>query len=304
MSRPSPERPSFAAAQGAEPNSPGHLSTGVLAQLACALEVAAPKPGNVHPGASFGHLSWLDFLAASVVIGPVFERAESTRVGRTVLDAVDASLAVTASNANLGIVLLIAPLARVPRTELDVRRGVDKVLRELDDEDCRLVYEAIRRANPHGLGDAPKSDVRGDAPSDLIAAMRLSEDRDFIARQYANGFADVFDRCLPRFRELLAEGRPILATIVRFFLDQLAAEPDSHIARRCGENDAAEASRRAARAFAAEPDSPESHARITELDRWLREADHRRNPGTTADVTAATLFLSLRTGIIRFPFSG
>ena len=66
-------------------------------------------------------------------------------------------------------------------------------------EDAERVYEAIRLANPGGLGDAPEQDVRDEPTVTLLEAMKLAADRDLIARQYANGFADVFDFGVPAF---------------------------------------------------------------------------------------------------------
>ena len=90
------------------------LSVGQCATLACLLEVTAPKPGNVHRGADFEDISFDDFVASAVAIGPVIEKATSHNVGQTVLLAVTATRSFVATNTNLGTVLLIAPLATVP----------------------------------------------------------------------------------------------------------------------------------------------------------------------------------------------
>ena len=89
------------------------LSIGQCATMACMLEATAAKPGNVHRGADFDDLTYLDLLMSGVAIAPAMEAAASgTSVGKTILDAVRATRAVVDTNTNLGIVLLLAPLAR------------------------------------------------------------------------------------------------------------------------------------------------------------------------------------------------
>src|SRR5258706_9708705 len=84
----------------------------IAAQLACLIEASAPKPGNVSPGRSFADLSYEDFLASAAAIGEPMAGAGTRPVGATVRLAVEATARWTRSNANLGIVLLLAPLAR------------------------------------------------------------------------------------------------------------------------------------------------------------------------------------------------
>src|SRR5262245_61656852 len=97
------------------------LSIGLCAQLACILEVTARKPGNVHRYADFADTTYLDFLLSAAAIAPVMDRAPGRPVGETVLEAVTATRRVTGTNTNLGISLLLAPLASVPadRNPLD-----------------------------------------------------------------------------------------------------------------------------------------------------------------------------------------
>src|SRR5690349_15154174 len=160
------------------------LSISQCATLACLLEATAPKVGNVHRGADFEDLTFADFLVTAVAIGPAMEHAGATGIGRAVLDAVGAAQAAVATNTNLGMALLIAPLAAVPWTEKLSTESVGRVLASLSPDDCRLVYEAIRLARPGGLGKVESMDVHGEPPSDLVAAMRAAADRDLVARQY------------------------------------------------------------------------------------------------------------------------
>src|SRR5262245_56682307 len=126
-------------------------SIGLCAQLACIWEATARKPGNVHRDRDIGDLSYLDFLVSAAAIAPVMETACGRPVGQTILEAVQATRRVTYTNSNLGIVLLLAPLAAVPPQE-NLRAGVTRVLNGLTVADAQAAYEAIRLAKPSGMG--------------------------------------------------------------------------------------------------------------------------------------------------------
>ena len=82
----------------------------VRCQAACLLEVVAPKPGNVSPGREFEDTTVADFLLSAAAIGPAFSVAAT--VGETVLRAVTDTRRLVSVNTNLGMILLLAPLAR------------------------------------------------------------------------------------------------------------------------------------------------------------------------------------------------
>jgi len=281
---------------------PAKLSIGQCGTLACLLEVSAPKPGNVHRGADFDDMTYLDMAASAVAIAPALEGvAADGRLGQCVLAAVVATRRVTATNTNLGTLLLLAPLAIVPQDD-PLRSGVARVLRGLDAADARCVYEAIRVAQPGGLGKVTEADVAGPPPTDLLSAMRLSADRDLVARQYIDGFAEVLDLVVPWLQEGLARGWPLAEAIVHAQMRLMSRFPDSLIARKCGAAVAAQASAMACDVLAAGSPGDETYQRgLLDLDFWLRSDGHRRNPGTTADLIAGGLFAALRDGIIEFP---
>src|ERR671932_288476 len=82
------------------------------AQLACVLEVSAEKPGNITPTHDFRDTSYEEMLRSAIAVGPELGRAGERRVGETVLAVVEASRRVAPANTNLGIALLLAPLAK------------------------------------------------------------------------------------------------------------------------------------------------------------------------------------------------
>jgi len=270
-------------------------------RLACALEAAARKPGNVHPQASFPDLTYVDFLRAADAAAPELARAAETGVGPAVLEAVRRVRNECRSNVNLGIVLLIAPLAAVPR-HLPLQQGLEQVLSSLDVDDAAHVYEAIRIAQPGGMGRADSQDVSQTPTVGLREAMRLAADRDAIAREYAEGYPLVLGRGIPLLAETLRFADDWETGIVRLHLTLMAEVPDTLIARKCGLETAREAARRAQDVLdAGWPATPAGRDRFAEFDSWLRSDGHRRNPGTTADLVAASLFAALREGAIAPP---
>jgi triphosphoribosyl-dephospho-CoA synthase len=274
------------------------LSPGAAATLACIWEATAPKPGNVHPDASFADATYDQFIAAAVAVGPVVERAATVGVGRTVLDAVRATREVVGTNTNLGTLLLIAPLAAVP-DEVRLDQGIAAVLSRLTHQDTRDVYEAIRISAASGLGRTAEADVFDDPPGNLqlVEAMRLAADRDLVARQYTNEFADVFTGPSEWIADRIDRGSTLSRAIVHAHIRQLSEWGDSLIARKCGSKLSDQAQERAAVALAACDAVEEAfQCAIAELDLWLRADGHRRNPGTTADFIAASLFVLLREG--------
>jgi len=150
------------------------------ALLASILEATAAKPGNVHPEASFEDLTYEDFVRSAVVAAPAFENAAERGVGATVLDAVQRTREAVGRNTNLGIALVLAPLATVP-AETPLEQGIGTVLTNLDVRDAEQVYEAIRLANPGGLGRVDMQDVSELPSVTLLEAMKMAADRDGIA---------------------------------------------------------------------------------------------------------------------------
>lgn len=284
------------------------MSIGQCATLACLLEATAPKVGNVHRGADFENLTFTDFVASAVAIGPAMEACspvrsnplQRVRVGATILEAIRATRQIVNTNTNLGMVLLIAPLAAVPRNEPLVG-GVGKVLRGLTPEDSRLVYEAIRLAQPGGMGQVDEMDVAAEAPSDLLVAMAAAAERDLVAQQYVTDFDLVLSKVAPWLSEA-ASRWSLTDGIIHTHLRLLAEHPDSLIARKCGLETAQEVSTYAAAVFASgSPGEDAYHEAAADLDFFLRSDGHRRNPGTTADLIAAGLFVLLRDGKLQPP---
>ena len=277
------------------------------AQLACLLEATAPKPGNVSPGRSFGDLTYEDLLISAAAIGGPLAGIGTRPLGTTIRLAIEATRRWTRSNTNLGMVLLLAPLARAALLAgkdavrySELRDVLRHVLDQTTVDDAREVYAAIRLAAPGGLGHVHQQDVADEPTVTLLEAMRLGAGRDGIAHEYASGFATTFETAVPALRRARSDGLSWNDAIVETFLTTLAATPDSHVARRGGAVLAADVSRRACSALAAGGVRAEEGRRaIADMDRALRDPQHLANPGTTADLTAAAIFVVLVDGVMR-----
>lgn len=268
---------------------------------ACQWECVARKPGNVNRSRDFPDASLPDFLVSASVIGPILAAAGSRGVGAAIHSACADTRARVGTNTNLGLVLALAPLAAVPEGK-PLRDGVGRVLANLDRDDAKWAFQGIAIANPGGLGSAPEQDVLSTPTSTLLEAMRLASHRDTIARQYANGFSDIFETGLPTLGGGLQETGTLEGAIVLLHLHLMSLIPDTHIARRSGMAVAEEAGERAAEvARAGWPKRSEGWKALSRFDAWLREPGTKRNPGTTADLVGATLYVALAEGILDLP---
>ena len=288
----------------------GAADVAAAAQLACLLEASAPKPGNVSPARQFEDLRYEDFLASAAAIGAPLAAAGTRPLGETVRLAIEATARWSRSNANLGIVLLLAPIARAafstrysPKpsgersTTDELREAVHCVLDATTVDDAREVYAAIRLAAPGGLGRVTDQDVAHAPTVTLVEAMRLASGRDAVAREYATGFEVTFGIGVPALARARGDGLGWNDAIVETFLTLLAAAPDTHIARRSGTALALEVTRLAESTLAAGGvRTMAGREAIARMDGALTDPRHAANPGTSADLTAAAIFVVLLGG--------
>src|SRR3954452_535443 len=141
------------------------------AQLACVLGASAEKPANVTPRHDFDDTSYEDMLRSAIALGPELGRAKQRGVGDTVLAAGGAKRRGAADNTNLGIALLLAPLARAALLGGVLRARVEEVLRALTLDDARAAYAAIRAAEAGGLDEPVEHDVHAAPTVTLREAM-------------------------------------------------------------------------------------------------------------------------------------
>lgn len=271
------------------------LDIATLAQLSCLLEVSAPKPGNVSPGMRFRDMSYEDFLVSALAIGPAIGEAGKVPLGITIERALAATREVTRANTNLGLVLLLTPLAAASiLTAGTLRERVQRVLRATTIDDARLVYNAIRSANPGGMGKVSVEDLGEQPKVTLLKAMDLARERDSVAREYATDFGITFDWGVPALRAARQAGLGWLDAVTEAGLKLLSEVPDTLIARKAGKEVALQISAGARGVLEAGGiRSQPGRKALAEFDASLRDPQNSRNPGTTADLIAAATFVTL-----------
>jgi triphosphoribosyl-dephospho-CoA synthase len=273
----------------------GH-DAAALFRLACRYDVLAFKPGNVSIARAGHGMSARDFLASAALAAPCLIRP-GRPLGRRIRDAVEATAAGVGCNTNLGILLLSAPLlaaSAVGSTGASLATRLEETLRDTSIEDAVEVYAAIRLAQPAGLGSAPAEDVQ-DVPSrTLREVMALAADRDEVAAQYAHGYQTVFGIGLPALQGALQSGAFLSRAVTDCYLRLLASLEDSHIARKWGRTIAAGVKAEARAVTSALKACDTQKARWQVLSAFDKTLKGRGlNPGTTADLTVASLLALL-----------
>ncbi|MGH6826466.1 triphosphoribosyl-dephospho-CoA synthase [Methyloceanibacter sp.] len=259
---------------------------------ACLAELDALKPGNVHRFGDDPRMSVADFeTSARVAAAPL--AAAGASVGERIRASVEATIDAVGRNTNLGIVVLGAPLAAAALESAsgDLRERLAKVLAGLSVADAREVYAAIRHAKPGGLGEAPAHDVGKEPEITLLEAMEAAEGRDRIAWNYTHDFADVFDLGLPRLEQAMAHSDSLPLATTSVYLGFLAAIPDTLLTRKFGMAQALEVQQEAkavAARLGSHADEQVGNRELMAFDRSLKSRG--LNPGTSADLTVATLF--------------
>jgi triphosphoribosyl-dephospho-CoA synthase len=236
-------------------------------------------------------------MVSAVAIGPAFRRATRSPVGEIILEAIQATQHFVGLNTNLGIVMLLAPLAKAAGLAEGegLRAALGSVLKNLTVDDARLAYEAIRLAKPAGMGQVKQFDLHETDPGiSLLEAMAQARDRDTIAREYVTDYAITFEIGLTTLERTLGQGVGLPDAIVQTFLSILAKVPDTLIARKNGLAAAEDVSDRAGLVLKQGGIfNPNGQTAIEKFDLSLRSAKHNLNPGTTADIMAAVLFTYL-----------
>jgi len=260
---------------------------------ACVEELAALKPGNVHVHAAGHRMTVADFTLSAEVSAPLLCRAGAP-LGRRIRDAAAATRSAVGQNTNLGILLLCGPLA------MAAERGatVASVIAASDLDDAQAVFDAIRIAQPGGLGSADRHDVREPATVTLRAAMADAASRDSVARQWTNGFADVLGQGMAAYEAARGRWADPCWAAAAVYLTFLAGFPDSHVQRKHGPAVAASVQLEAERVrgeFVGCADPVVALPRLLAWDTVLKAAGI--NPGTSADLTVAVAF-AWRLGLV------
>jgi triphosphoribosyl-dephospho-CoA synthase len=273
-------------------------------------EASSIKAGNVHPQASFSNMTYRDFQVASEAIGRAIDASMHTgSLGQIILASVQAMVQSVSVNTSLGTILLMVPMALCPNSDFpnstkprsdqdsywnpqSFHSSVSRIIQESTSEDSQRIYDAIRTANPGGLGKVQSKDLAHAAPVSILEAMQQASRWDDVALQYANGYQQITHWTL-RLLELNSQYAKRSDAIRKLQIEILASRPDSLIVRKSGMEVGKQVQGMAAEVMQSGPyASPAFEASWKRLDEYLREDGHRKNPGTVADLIAATVFLA------------
>ena len=281
-----------------------------LAELfrnACHLDVAAIKPGNVSIYADGHDMNSAHFIESADACAAVLCAPHYT-LGERIFEAVRATRTVVSFNTNLGIILLCAPLiqAMLSHPHSTLRSALDQVLAHTTVDDAKRAYRAIRLAAAGGLGRVAEGDLSREPTLSLLEAMHLARHRDLIAAQYANGYQLIFKQAIPAFVEFCAKWGYNRFAVSGVFLTLLAAYPDSLVIRKQGISVAQEVCdlAKGLRDKYSQCSTPGIFdSSLLEFDTHLKQRGI--NPGTTADLVVATVFVAdLETNITKLKIKG
>ncbi|MEE8401960.1 MAG: triphosphoribosyl-dephospho-CoA synthase [Candidatus Hydrothermarchaeaceae archaeon] len=285
------------------------------AQLACILEVSAPKPGNVNRMHDFSDTKFEHFASSGVAIGaPVYAAArqgfmagkgeinlEDIGVGRLIKEAVfRTSKWQNGKNTNLGISMLLIPVAASAGMSLAKGDGlceyIDSIIRAATYQDTLDLYEAIRHANPGGLGSSGHLDVNDPHSDKKIEEKQISlheimkdTPNDSIARELVTSYDISFNIGYPALMKA-RKNSDVSSSVVSAYLTILSRVPDTLIRRKNGMEISRKVSMDARSVLKGELD-------IEEFDMGLRSSSNHLNPGTTADLVTTSLMISLLEGM-------
>lgn len=260
---------------------------------ACLAEIEALKPGNVHIFADGHGMEVQDFIKSAEVSSAVITQ-ENLRLGERIYQAVEATWQAVGCNTNLGIVLLSAPIiqAALLNDGTDLHLRLIDVIQNTTQTDAMWLFKAIKCANPAGLGRVENHDVSEPADCSLLEAMKASADRDLIGLQYRNNFANIFEEGLPQYRQALLQWQRPAWAATSLYLYWLSQFPDSHIARKYSSEVAENIQREALAhylAFQSQANPKQYFSDLLAFDQSLKSRNI--NPGTSADLTVATILL-------------
>jgi triphosphoribosyl-dephospho-CoA synthase len=297
-------------------------------ELAVLLEASAHKPGNVSVVTNFESTRYEHFLASAVAAAPAFECAaeqgiaisdgeihvDSVGVGRIIKDCVaDINAWQHGGNTLLGAVILLVPIAVAAGMTLNedtletsrLRKNLKLVVESTTPEDAVCLYEAIRIANPRGLGTAPKLDVNDPDSANIILTektsllqvFKIAEKYDSICSEWVNNYPITFDVADPSLTKQIKNKEDLDSAIIHTFLTVLAEYPDTFIARKVGFEKARGVSLKAKEVLKLGGfETSSGRQSLNRFDMELRKSSNLLNPGTTADIVAAALALCVLGG--------
>ncbi|MBN2110601.1 MAG: triphosphoribosyl-dephospho-CoA synthase [Methanosarcinaceae archaeon] len=298
---------------------------GRCAQLAMCLEVSAsPKPGNVDRHDDYEDTRYEHFLASAIGMYPVMEEAagRSNGTGLLIKNAVMESISwQKGGNTHFGAIILLVPLAMAAGRILkgkdtftipELTECAHDIVKNTDTTDAIDLYSCFDAAgvkvNPveeFSLQDKQAIGEMKEKKVTLYELMEIAKEYDLIANEWISGF----NRCAACAENIVAgmnnepfygsPGADINDVVVCTFLKTLSENEDTFITTKFDRKTSLSVSSRAGsiiqKIYNNEADFYNIRPLILEMDRELLEK--RINPGSTADIMIAGIFIALLAGV-------
>jgi len=267
-----------------------------LYQQACDIELHAFKPGNVSIYSEGHGMTVKDFQLSAITSGLPLSNPHYS-LGEKIYYAVKTTRDAVGCNTNLGIILLCAPmiqaLSQINKYST-FRQALADTLQSTSVDDACWTFNAIALASPGGLGDSKQADVHTQPQITLTEAMKIAENKDSIARQYTTNFKDIFDFSILRYNSSFRRWGNFYWSAVASYSALLSKYPDSHIERKygCLYTQMIQEQMLLVNEVLLSTDNPQQYENMLyEIDKKFKQLGI--NPGTTADMTVATIFVFL-----------
>lgn len=290
-----------------------------LGEIAALLEVSAyPKPGNVHRTQDFDDMIYEDFLISASVLRESLEIVaynaaryypnllDKIQIGDAILQSIKTTNKLVNTNTNLGISMLMIPISagcgalENEESIYNLPKMVDIIMKNTRPEDAIALTKAILLSKAGGLDNKTlEYDVNNKNTIEEITnnnvnlydLFKISAKYDKISYELINGLPVISEIGYPtycKYEEEYSKNDTTLET----YLTILSQVPDTLLCRKYGDEVAEDVTKRAKDILkSTEIATNDRLDEIKKFDQYLR--DNKYNPGTTADFTAASLFVGL-----------
>ena len=269
-------------------------------KFVCDAEIKSLKPGNVHKYSEGHGMNLKDFLKSSLIISKCLTK-NNLDLGKKILISVNEIQNKIKKNTNLGIILMLSPIATIVQEEgviskEELLKKIKSLIKKQNIKNSIPIFKAISLTSPGGLGFSKKYDVNEPPNTNLYKAMEFAKKKDLIARQYCNGFEDIYKIGIPAYKKFYNKWGKVDWALTGVYLTFLKKFNDSHIVRNKGNKIATSIKKEAKKYYF----FLKRNKNLTKIKKKLLIFDKKLkskkiNPGTTADLTVATLLLEIVT---------
>ena len=266
----------------------------------CDKEMDSLKPRNVHKYSKGHGMDTKDFFKSSLIISKCLTK-KNLNLGQKILTSVNEIQSKIKKNTNLGIILMLSPIATVVQKEgiiskEELLKKIKSLIKKQSVKNSIPIFKAISHTSPGGLGFSKKYDVNKQPNINLYKAMKFAKKKDLIAKQYYCGFEDIFNTGIPAYKNFYNKWGKVDWALTGVYLTFLKKFNDSHIMRNKGKKIAKNVRKEAKKYYF----FLKKNENLTKIKKKLLFFDKklkskRINPGTIADLTVATLFFEIVT---------